>query len=98
MTGNPIPDVSSRYGTLMGRPNAHPGDITAYDGLRPRIHLRRIPINGDGYDAGRAYWGLGQPLWAWCPPEGGWSFLRAATREAAKAAVREEAPDARFYR
>lgn len=64
-----------------------------------RLYLRRIPLDSGGYDKGGAYWGFGQALW-WVGSEDGSvdHFLRASSREAAKASVRQDIPAARFYR
>lgn len=69
-----LPDVSSRYGAPMGRPDRptafdltdSKGNRYALDFAAPRrFHLSRVPLNGGGYDAGGAYWGIGAPLfWA----------------------------------
>lgn len=89
-----LPDVSSRYGAPMGRVERHDSSATA-----PKFTLQRVRINSGGYDAGGAYWGLGQPLY-WYSDENGdiTAYLRAPTREAAKAKIREAYPDARFFR
>lgn len=90
---NPTPEVSYRYGAPMGR---HTGPN--YLETSQRLTLRRIPINYGGFDAGGAYWGCGLPLY-WAADEDGHSqFFRAFDREAAKAKIREDWPDARFYR
>lgn len=81
---NPTPDVSSRYGAPMGRVN---GMID--DGLP--LYLRRIRINSGGYDDGGAYWGLGAPLYAYGTGDGDWKYLRARSRDDAKAKIRDGA-------
>lgn len=68
-------DVSSPYGAPMGR--------TSMPDLSGKVHLARVPIR-DGYDPGGAYWGVGTPLWCAWNDEGA-IYMRAATREAAKA-------------
>lgn len=90
---NPISPVSSRYGAPMGRPSRFNLDTDA-----GRIHLRRVPLNSGGYDAGGAYWGHGAPLWVAMDQDGTTFYFRARNRDAAKATVREDMPDARFYR
>jgi hypothetical protein len=90
---NPITPVSGRYGAPMGRflgPDAL--DTTA-----GRIYLRRIPINSQGYDSGGAYWGIGQPLWHAHDQDGNGRIFRARNRAAAKLAVLDDYPDARFF-
>lgn len=86
-----VPPVNARYGAPMGRP-----DKAQDTGLR--MHLRRVRINSGGYDDGGAYWGLGAPLWAYDDGENDWSYLRARTRDDAKAKILERFPDAKFYR
>lgn len=90
----PTPDVSCRYGAPMGRANrtATPTDAA------PKFYLRRIPINGGGYDRGGAYWGLGAPLYYAESTCGNFSeFFRAATRSAARQHIREQYDGARFF-
>jgi hypothetical protein len=91
---NPTPPVFARYGAPMGR---HTGpDFLDVDA--GRIRLRRIPINGGGYDRGGAYWGLGAPLWYAEDVDGNSQFFRARDRASAKAHVLAKFPGARFYR
>jgi hypothetical protein len=88
-----ITPVSCKYGAPMGR-RTQPGDPSG-----ERIHLRRVRIDCGGYDSGGAYWGLGQPLFEAFTPNGDWStYFRARDRDAAKAAVREDYPDVKFFR
>lgn len=94
MTLNPTPNVSSRYGAPMGR---HTGPDYLETSAGP-LHLQRVRLNSGGYDAGGAYWGLGAPLWFVQDQDGNSQFLRAGDRAAAKAKIREDWPDARFYR
>lgn len=69
----------------------------AEDGAR--FYLRRVRLDSGGYDSGGAYWGHGAPLWHAEAEDGsGESFYRAASRSAAKAAVAEDFPGARFFR
>lgn len=51
------------------------------------LYLAKVYISSDGYDAGGAYWGTGEPLWEACPvgSEENHYFFRAASREAARA-------------
>lgn len=92
MAHNPTPAVNCRYGAPMGRPSRN-------QDCAGKVSLRRVPINSGGYDPGGAYWGIGQPLW-WAGDESGGLdiFFRASTRAAAKAHVREQWADAKFYR
>lgn len=88
------PEVSSKYGAPMGR-NTGPHYLTTEGG---RITLFRVRINSGGYDSGGAYWGLGAPLWYVGDPDGNGWFFRASGRDAAKAAILKDWPDAKFYR
>jgi hypothetical protein len=94
MIANPTPNVSSRYGAPMGRYTG-PNYLETSAG---RLYLRRIRLNSGGYDAGGAYWGIGAPLWYAEDQDGNSQFFRAASREAAKAEIVANWPDARFYR
>lgn len=47
-----LPKVSSRYGAPMGR---HSDPLHSFAGLK--VSLRRVPLDGGGYDEGGAYWG-----------------------------------------
>jgi hypothetical protein len=96
-TFNPTPDVSSRYGAPMGRRS---GTMVNLD-TAERLQLQRVRLNSGGYDAGGAYWGLGQALWVAMDHTGETVFFRARDREAAKAHVvaEHDAPETvRFYR
>lgn len=95
MTFNPTPKVNSQYGAPMGRrDNGAPAHV---DG--ERLYLRHVPLDSGGYDSGGAYWGIGQRLYAWSNAEGDRSgYFRARDRDAAKVYIREDAPDARFFR
>lgn len=89
--------VASRYGAPMGRAdNVAPGEDGADLG---RFYLQRVRLDSGGYDAGGAYWGIGAPLY-WYGSEDGSAdgFIRGTTRNAAKAAIRETYPGARFFR
>ena len=55
---NPFPDVSSRYGSPMGRRGDNPSNL---QGVK-RLHARRQG-GGDGYDKGGAYWGTPSNVW-----------------------------------
>lgn len=90
----PAPPVSCRYGAPMGR---HTGPDYLETCAGP-LYLRRIPLNSGGYDAGGAYWGLGQPLYYVEDQDGNSQFLRASSRGAAKKAIAERWEGARFYR
>lgn len=82
-----------RRGAALGRPT----ELGPYDGSK--LVLQRVRIDAGGYDPLGTYYGIGEPLY-WCASEdGALDFtLRAASREAAKEAVRARVPGARFYR
>lgn len=102
-----LPDVSSRYGAPMGRPtqsgfrnrNGDWVECAVLNGAAP-FYLVRIPLNSGGYDSGGAYWGLGAPLYRfeYSRLSDISGFVRGRTRDAAKAAVREIHPNARFFK
>ncbi|MCY1283626.1 hypothetical protein D9M68_940250 [compost metagenome] len=98
----PLSDVSSKYGAPMGRRNRCemlPDEVG-------KVYLQRVPFVDGCYDQGGAYWGAPANLWrAYCEmeiTEGEIDvfeqFLRAGTREQAKAALRDEFPNISFYR
>jgi len=102
---NPTPPVDCKYGAPMGRPSSNSYtdkqgrtfEITATPDAKPFL-LQRIRINNGGYDSGGAYWGLGDPLYYYEGPLSDISgFVRGATREKAKEAVRAIHKHARFY-
>lgn len=93
-TIDPTPPVNCRYGAPMGR---HTGANYLDTDAGP-LYLRRVPLDSGGYDRGGAYWGCGQPLWYVADQDGNARFLRAASRDAAKAAIAADWPGARFYR
>lgn len=80
-------NVSSKFGAPMGRRSyaARAPDSTGV----PKLSLQRVRIDCGGYDAGGAYWGLGQPLYVATDGDGIEVFVRAPDREAAKTAVRD---------
>ena len=87
--------VTSKYGAPMGRPNVLPADPSA----SVRLHLRKLDMVDGDYDEGGAYWGGGgAPIRVAYDEETVRVFVRARTRYAAKAAVLELVPGARFYR
>lgn len=87
----------SRYGAQMGRRDQRGDPDRAY-----KFHLQRLRLYDGAYDAGGAY--FGGPATVYCAfvddEEDGHvrMFLRAPSRKAAKFAVNEEYPNARFYR
>jgi hypothetical protein len=83
---NPFPDVSSRYGSPMGRRGDNPANL---QGVK-RLHARRQG-GRDGYDKGGAYWGSPSNVWgvwAWLGCEASCVYVRAASRAAAVSMVR----------
>lgn len=86
-------------GSQMGRRNILPDDRAQ----RGKLRLQRLPmIDYQSYDRWGAYWGIGE-----CPmyvahgdlaEVGALVFVRAASREAAKAAVRVLLPNVTFWR
>jgi hypothetical protein len=75
----------------MGRAN-HGGNIDE------PLHLCRVYLS-QGYDKGGAYWGTGAPLYEIYNNAGDFvRYLRAHSREDAKAQIRSDYPDATFYR
>lgn len=89
-----LPKVNCRYGAPMGRRETH------YTGIdNPKFSLQRIRLDSGGYDSGGAYWGIGTPLY-WYQSTDGFieGFLRAFSREVAKAEIRKSYPSAKFFR
>jgi hypothetical protein len=91
----------------MGRPEFQPAD----NAMSLKFYLQRCPLT-DGYDSGGAYWGNGEPLYWACSVEetmtSCWvpgrdevshveSYLRAYDREDAKAKIRSEYQNAKFF-
>lgn len=93
-----LSNVSSRYGAPMGRSNTLPADKS----LSCKLHLVRLQwVDGD-YDEGGAYWGRNgcnhvYRAYGDVGEVAAEVFVRAITHAAAKALVREELPNARFY-
>lgn len=84
---NPFPAVSCTYGAPMGR---HGDNPAALQGLK-RLHARRQG-GGGGYDRGGAYWGTPSNVWGvwgWVDGQVVCTYVRAASRAAAIAQVRE---------
>jgi len=94
-----LPDVNSKHGAPMGRPETP----ARWPSIPRKFYLQRVPLDSGGYDRGGAYWGLGPRLyWASWQGDGADSsiefFFRARDREAAKAETIRRHPGARFYR
>lgn len=95
----PAPDFTPRvncaYGAPLGRRDGRGDPDTAGP-----FYLRRVPLDSGGYDRGGAYWGHGAPLYGYesrSDPDAQ-GYLRAKSREDAKRQVREDYPNARFFR
>jgi len=86
-------------GADMGRPNRLPADVNEAVTLRMEA-LRMV----DGcYDTGGAYWGCGSGTRIYCAHGDAADvavlvFVRASSRDEAKAKVRESLPNASFLR
>jgi hypothetical protein len=107
-----LPKVNCQYGAPMGRGERIPSDDSilgrAYDPTptmlkamaEPRkFSLQRIRLDSGGYDSGGAYWGYGTPLYWYQSVDGqAEGFLRATSREKAKAEIRKSYPSAKFFR
>ena len=88
-----LPNVSCKYGAPMGRRNVLSADPCAAIKLR-LVRLRWV--DGD-YDQGGAYWGNpGRSSIYWATADQTSVFVRAADRTAAKIAVLEVLPNAKF--
>lgn len=85
-------------GAALGRRDRR-GDVL-FDG---KLQLRRVYLNNGGYDSNGTYFGHGEPLFWYAadsenPDDVIDGMIRAKSREDAKAKIREEYPDVRFYR
>lgn len=85
--------VSCRYGAPMGRGNSD-------EPLAGKVRLRRVKFYDGDYDKGGAYWGdNGVPLYYAEGSEGGYCYVRAMSREHAKAIIAEVVQEGvRYYR
>jgi len=98
MTAPTLPETGwmgdPRRGAALGRSDR--GEARA-DLIR--FFLCRVYLNRGGYDSAGAYWGVGSPLYWACSEDGTHDrYFRAADRVAAKAHIRNEFPNARFFR
>lgn len=86
-------DVSSKYGAPLGRPS----NLLEPDG--EYLCLAQVPLDQGGYDKGGAYWGHGGegPLYC-CWGKIFVHYLRAPSRDKAKAKILGEFKDAVFLR
>lgn len=90
-----LPDVSSRYGAPMGRPDNLPDNRHAPVAL----HLERLRMVDGDYDEGGAYWGGPGPAGAmYCAwnEDGVRVYVRATDLEQAKSKVKRTLPQATF--
>lgn len=87
--------VNCRYGAPMGRRN----QFSEADG---KLYLQRVKFVDGDYSPDGTYWGIGYgvlPLWCAFHPDGETMiFVRAANREAAITAARDNYPSAEFIR
>jgi len=61
--------------------------------------LRHVPLDSGGYDPNGTYFGHGERLYWVASADGAIDYvIRAPNRQAARAAVLEEHPKARFFR
>ena len=93
----PLKDLNCQYGAPMGRRDIEEID-TEFAG---KVYLQYVPFVDGCYDRGGAYWGAPANLWRVYAEDEDLildKFLRANSREAAKAAILEEYPNVRFYR
>lgn len=94
MSYAPETRVSARYGAPMGRG-------VSEDLLRGRVSLRHVRLDSGGYDSGGAYWGHGIPLYYAEGAESGYVYVRAMSRDYAKAILLElghTSPETKYYR
>ena len=63
-----------------------------------RLYLRRVYLDGGGYDDNGTYFGHGDPIYWYANKEGTLDgTLRARSRDAAKTTVLEDSPKATFF-
>lgn len=103
-------EVNCSRGAPMGRRNIR--DIQDPEMFNGTVRLAHLPMTCYGdYDSGGAYWGCGNRETGWMYRAYFFAYneeaeaddhldlyIRAVSREAAKAQVLEEFPNARFYR
>lgn len=82
-------------GAAMGR-----ADIHAIDRSAPvKLYLRRVELDGGGYDRNGTYFGWDDPLYWYADGDGQIDAVtRATSRDDAKARILESYPNARFFR
>jgi hypothetical protein len=101
----PLSQLNCSRGAPMGRPNSLP----SVREVPVKLSLRRLKFVDGCYDAGGAYWGLPENLWratgfAIYPGKSNIAsepveiFIRASTRENARATGKTMLPNCHFYR
>jgi hypothetical protein len=97
----PLRKGYSQYGASMGRPDTLPDNPAA----PVRLSLVRLRWHDGDYDAGGAYWGRTAGTWIYRAigdADGGDTvaelYIRAGSREEAKARILRRVPGATFYR
>jgi hypothetical protein len=88
-----VTPVDSRHGAPMGRNTG-----AFIDTCVGKLYLRRIYLDSGGYDAGGAYWGLGEPIYECQDQDGNSITLRARNQADAKRQIAQEWKGAVFYK
>jgi len=83
-----IPNGQSKFEAWRGRKD-YP--------VSGKCLLQKMRINTGGYDAGGAYWGIGNPMYVCQDLSGNLYYVRAKNREDAKQQIIEKNPTAKFY-
>jgi hypothetical protein len=79
----------------MGRYDKLPSDKNT----SVNLYLRKVRINQSGYDSGKAYWGINNPVF--CAYDIDYEimiFVNAQDRSEACKKVREKLPNVQFYK
>jgi hypothetical protein len=105
-----IVKLDTKYGAPMGRASSEPDETGWHQKYKGKLYLKEVPLDEGGYDAGGAYWGIGEQLYVAYSPRNEdvvrfWGpclravqvFVQAKDRDAAKAEVLESVPNAVFY-
>lgn len=83
--------ANTARGAPMGRASINEDDPRTGN----KLTLRRVPLDGGGYDGGGAYWGLGDTLWcAWNRERSVVLYVRASQprRDMVLAMIKAERP------
>ena len=88
-------------GAIMGRCDDLPETADENEPW-PKFRLFRMKMIDGDYDQGGAYWGAGNEqtgfMYRACDPDGTWNiFVRAKSREDARALLYKKYPKIRFY-